>query len=147
MQGVKSELLASHSYKPRRLVHFPENWAFSHSWTTTAKCGGVPSCIKLQSSISSQALIIGQTSFFNIPFGVHGIMKDEGPQQSYPKSFHALLLSRVDFLLMTWHFVPGMDSSKNIESTQDSGKVWSDFELDCGSLHPSWYHERRKVPH
>ena len=63
------------NHTPRQL---PENWGFNHSQTTIAKCEGVPYCMKIKSLILSQAITICQTSSFSIPFGIHGIMKDEG---------------------------------------------------------------------
>ena len=49
-----------------KLHQLPWNWAFSHSWTTIAKCGGAPYCMKINSLILSQAMIISQTSSFSI---------------------------------------------------------------------------------
>jgi hypothetical protein len=54
LQGVRSELLAGHSWGPRRPSQCPKNFLSKHARTEFAKWGDVPSCMKIRSSMFSQ---------------------------------------------------------------------------------------------
>ena len=59
-QGKKSQGAKS------RTIHLPGKWAFSHSPTTVAKCGGAPSFMNIKSSMFLQELMTGQISSLSI---------------------------------------------------------------------------------
>ena len=75
-QGVRSGLLADHSWGPRRPSQRPGNFRTNQARTVCAQWGGAPSCMKTSSSMFSQPDAIRPHVIFQhlkIAFGIHGV--------------------------------------------------------------------------